>query len=130
MVVEPHLRRLFDGTDVLVPVAMHADREEDRSFNHAGLLAEAMASALGGRPHVIHGLIRIRNTQQQAKTRDVAQRAANVRGAFVHSGVPLPPRVLLVDDVATSGATLKECARTLLAAGAREVSAITVARAE
>lgn len=110
-------------------VPLHADRVAERGFNQAGLLAEGL-SRLSGTP-VCTSLTRVRNTPSQTDL-SARQRRRNVADAFAVAD----PRgiknsvVVLVDDVATTGATLRECARTLLRAGAREVRAITVARAE
>lgn len=108
--------------DALVPVPLAPARRRERGYDQAELLAGA-ASRTCGVP--LRGLLRrVRATASQVSLGKGA-RAANVRGAFAASWSP--PSVVLVDDVTTTGATLGECARTLRAAGAREVRAVLVA---
>lgn len=122
-------RRILSASDVLLAVPLHPERESGRGFNQAHLLAIALARGCG-RP-VSGGLARTRNTRTQTDL-SAGERRRNVRQAFaVRAGSGLEgAAVALVDDVTTTGATLRECASTLLACGAREVRSITVARAE
>jgi ComF family protein len=121
--------RLWEGADFLVPVPLHRARRRDRGFNQSRLLARGLAKARGTR--VLDGaLVKSRNAPPQAGLR-AADRERNVVGAY---GVRRPDRVkgrtlVLVDDVTTTGATLRECARVLMDAGAKEVRAITLAQA-
>lgn len=117
---------LFEGVDALVAVPLGSNRERERGFNQASLLAQALAELSGKR--AVDGLRRIRETAPQTGLGAEA-RAANVRGAFAASG-RFAGTYLLVDDVATTGATLEACASALKSAGARVVRAVTVARAE
>ena len=111
---------------LVVPVPLHPCRQRDRGFNQAALLARHVAQ--------IHGLeaddrvlVRVRPTRPQVRTSGAVERAANVAGAFA-APAPLPTRpVLLVDDVATTGATLRACAAALRAAGVRSVRALVFA---
>ena len=122
-------RTLLETADVLVGVPLHPDRLRDRGFNQAELLAAALAQ---GRPvSVSRALVRTRNTRSQTDL-SASQRRRNVLNAFaVKSDRSIrSATVVLVDDVTTTGATLRECALTLLASGAREVRSIAVARAE
>jgi len=130
---------VLDAVDAVVPVPLHARRRWTRGFNQADLLSSQLA-----RP-VHHVLTRVRATPPQVAL-PAAQRHRNVRGAFdLHPreaerlvsgrtrsrnrGTLLDGLVLvLVDDVATTGATLEACARVLLDAGAAEVRALTAAR--
>lgn len=113
--------------DVLVPVPLHRTRERQRGYNQSRLLAAEMASRLG--LPVVEGLVRLRNTPAQVGL-SRAQRLVNVRGAFCAPGADLTSkRVLLVDDVHTTGATLGACADALRRAGARSVWALTLAHA-
>ncbi len=124
---------LLDDADAVVPVPLHPWRQWRRTYNQADLLAATL-----GRP-VWHVLRRRRATPPQTAL-DGAARRANVRDAFALGGW-LPGaadrarrqvegrRLVLVDDVLTTGATLDACARVLVDGGAREVSAVTVARA-
>lgn len=120
----------FSGFAV-VPVPLHPERLEERGFNQAELLATAVASALDV-PLMTDALHRIKATPAQAKMRDRAERAANLAGAFAVAPANETLRekyIVLVDDVFTTGATVGEAVRTLKAAGAKIVIALTVARA-
>lgn len=120
---------LFESYDVVVPVAMHWMRKFLRGGDHAALLADELGRALG----IPTGgeLVRIRNTPPQVHL-SRAGRIANVRGAFAaRSKTSINgARVLLVDDVTTTGATASECARTLLNASASRVSLAVIAKSE
>ncbi len=114
--------------DVVVPVPLHRRRLWWRGFNQAALLASSVALMLG-RPLVIGVLVRSKATAPQT-SKDHDQRRRNVSRAFA---VRRPDRikeqrVLVVDDVMTTGATVDECARVLLRAGARRVDVLTLAR--
>ena len=112
--------------DCAVAVPMHPKRLRERGRNHAGVLAEQAAGRLG--LPVLPALSRVRNTRQQAKLDD-AQRLQNLEGAFALTGDVSGRRVLLVDDVCTTGATANACARTLLEGGAASVYLLCFARA-
>lgn len=118
---------LLQRADLIVPVPLHPWRRLRRGFNQADDLARHL-----GVP-VCRALWRTRATAPQASL-DPAQRRRNVRAAFRLSPFVRASRldgahVVLVDDVRTTGATLDACARVLRRAGARDVSAVTVARA-
>jgi ComF family protein len=111
---------------VLAPVPLARERERERGFNQAALLAEHVARAVG-LPMRERWLARIRSTAPQTALSGV-ERRDNVRGAFVASSSAAGATVVLVDDVLTTGATAAECARALRAVGARSVGVLTVAR--
>ncbi len=111
--------------DTLCAVPLHVTRYLHRGYNQSALVAQS-AAACSGLPYRPL-LRRVRTTQQQAKLGAVA-REDNVSGAF-HAHPLNGERVLLIDDVMTSGATVTECALTLLGAGAEQVYVATVARA-
>lgn len=113
-------------TPVLVPVPLHPSRQRGRGYNQAELIAREL-SALTGWP-VRGGLVRVRDTRSQVGLAPEA-RAENVRDAFEWREGKPPVFAMLVDDVCTTGATLSECAYALTSAGARRVTAATVARA-
>jgi ComF family protein len=115
--------------EVLVPVPLHPRRLADRGYNQAALLAVqlARASGLGHRPRALR---RLRHTLPQVG-RARADRIASVTGLY-EARDPGPLRggkVILVDDVATTGATLSACIGALLAAGAEVRGAVLLARA-
>jgi ComF family protein len=123
-------RELIAETDALIPVPLHWRRLWARRFNQSASLAMAVAQT-AGIPVLHSALKRVRATAQQVGL-SKAQRADNVQGAFA---VPAEEknqvagrRVLLIDDVLTSGATVDTCARALLRAGAAQVDVLTFAR--
>ncbi|OGD22392.1 MAG: hypothetical protein A2W03_15520 [Candidatus Aminicenantes bacterium RBG_16_63_16] len=120
---------LWDGVGAVVPVPLHPKKLRKRGYNQAAVLARQLA-ALKGIPFVGNRLLKGRNNPAQTSL-DAAARKANVKGAYlVRRPGPLDGRiVLLVDDVFTTGATVGECSRALLRAGAREVRAVTFAQA-
>jgi ComF family protein len=120
---------VLDGADVIVPVPLHWTRLFARRYNQAGLLAHAIHAA-GGPPVAPDWLVRRRRTPSQSRM-GAAARARNVGGAFaLRPGTSVAgKRVVVVDDVLTSGATAEECARVLRRAGAGFVGVLTLARA-
>lgn len=121
---------LLPGCDVITPVPLHRWRLWTRRYNQSGLLAQALAH-LAGCPYVPDLLIRTRATPSQGRLGRQA-RMRNVRRAFAvlprRAASLVGRRVLLVDDVYTTGATVEEAARTLRAAGAATVDVLTLAR--
>lgn len=123
--------RLFPAGafDLILPVPLHPTRLREREFNQSVLLARPLA----GRLRIaleLDAVVRVRNTLPQSASSE-ADRRRNLRGAFRarRPGRIRGRSILLLDDVYTTGATLEELARTLLAAGARKVSGLTLARA-
>lgn len=114
--------------DAIVPVPLHAARERERGFNQATLIAELLALRLSLPLSPV--LERIRYTTTQTAY-DRAERMENLQDAFrLRKNRDVRRlRVLLIDDVLTTGSTLSECARVLKAAGAISVHAATAARA-
>jgi ComF family protein len=114
--------------DCVVPLPLHPRRLRERGFNQSALLGAGVARALGVRLRV-ELLRRVRDTAAQAGlSREL--RATNVRGAFVaQQVVASPPRVLLIDDVRTTGATLATAADALRAAGCSDVVTLALAAA-
>jgi ComF family protein len=115
--------------DMIIPVPLHRKRLRNRGFNQAILLGEFFSSQWNI-PLVRHNLCRNRWTEPQINLVASARRE-NVKGAFtVQNEAELQGRrVLLVDDVCTTGSTVEECAVVLKSAGAADVSVLTVARA-
>jgi ComF family protein len=116
------------SSELLVPVPLGKERLMERGYNQAGLISWPLSLALDLR-HAPGALRRTRETPSQVGLSRAARRL-NVRGAFEASSSLVRGRsVLLLDDVATTGATLSSCADALFAAEARDVLALTVARA-
>lgn len=123
-------RALLDEADVIVPVPLHYVRLASRGFNQSAWLADAL-SRRSGVPVAVDALKRIRRTPTQGGLSARARRR-NVAGAFAlrpgRAGHIQGKRVLLVDDVLTTGATLGACTRALKRAGARHVDVLVLAR--
>jgi ComF family protein len=113
--------------DLMAFVPLYHRRERERSYNQARLLAEQLGRRYD-RP-VLRGIRRVRDTGTQTRLH-MAGRVENVRGAFevTEPGWVQGKTILLIDDVMTTGATLREAASALKAAGAWRVLAATVAR--
>jgi ComF family protein len=114
--------------DVIVPVPLHPKRLRERGYNQSLLLANELGK-LTGFPVNDSSLVRKIYNVPQAKTGSVEERRQNVIGIFscVNEDL-LEKKVLLVDDVTTSGATLNACASVLKAGGAMSVWGLTLAR--
>ena len=110
--------------DIVVPVPLHRTRRRERGFDQAAVLARAVAREAGVKAG-LRALERRRDTSRQVGL-SRRERRRNVRGAFAARRA-MPACVWLVDDVATTGATLSEAARALRRAGARRVVGICVA---
>lgn len=120
----------LDSADVLTWVPVSAKRRRRRGFDQCELIAARMGEELGIR--TVQCLKKTRNNPPQSRLRDPWQRKANVLGAYtiIDREIVAGKRVLLVDDIITTGATVSECARVLLTAGAKEVTCAALAAAE
>jgi ComF family protein len=110
----------------VIPVPLHDSRERERGFNQAALLGEVVASARS-LPLDCVSLIRVKGCKRHRAGMDAKGRTDSVSGAFqvVHPGLVAGERILLVDDVFTTGATVSACAQALLNAGASDVFVLT-----
>ena len=114
--------------DVIVPVPLHPQRRRRRGYNQSELLARALAQSLAA-PVSINSLKRTGGQASQVRTRSMAERLRNVADAFTCTDASFSDkRILLIDDVCTTGATLEACAVALRSAGASDVLGLTVAR--
>lgn len=122
-------QELPDAWDILSYIPISPLRRFFRGFDQVELLAQAVAKELGITP--VCTLKKIRNTPPQSSIRDAARRRANISGAYrtIDPALVSGKRVLLLDDVITTGATSSECARTLLTSGAKEVYCAAIAAA-
>ncbi len=112
----------------IIPVPLHWWRGNDRGFNQSSLVGQILSEKLGLAYY--DGLKRIRHTKSQVKLKGYG-RQQNIRNAFVISpNIPISksPNILLIDDVWTTGSTLRECCYVLKRAGAKKVWALTLAR--
>lgn len=123
-------RELVMAADVIVPVPLHWTRLFHRRYNQAALLAHRLGK-LAGKPVLADGLVRTRKTPSQGRLGRMA-RARNVQGAFSvpsrHLAKLRGKRVLLVDDVYTTGATMRTATKVLKRAGCGDVDALVLAR--
>lgn len=113
----------------IIPVPLHPKRLRSRGFNQASILAQALSKGLR-LPLDEVSLVRVSSTEKYRAGLDAKGRQDTVAGAFEvrHPRLIANEDILLVDDVFTTGATIRECARALRLAGARRVGVLTVAR--
>jgi ComF family protein len=114
--------------DVLVPVPLHSKRLKERGYNQSDLIATQLSKRIE-MPVISDCLVRQRYALPQTKTNSVSERRQNVADTFICRDARLKDmRVILIDDVATSGATLNACAQALKASGTASVWGLTLAR--
>jgi len=114
--------------DLIIPVPLHRSRLRSRGFNQAVLLGDLFSSRLSV-PMLVDGLTRTRQTEPQIEL-SAEDRRNNVKGAFAANRADMiyRKRILLLDDVMTTGSTVNECAKVLKKAGATSVVVATIAR--
>jgi len=118
----PFMKKVIEGErfDLVIPVPLSKSRRRERGFNQAELLVQAMGL------HSAQIVTRVRKTAPQVDMTD-AQRRENQRDSFELTSDVKGKRILIVDDIVTSGATTNEIARILKKAGASHVSALAIA---
>ncbi len=121
-------RPAWPDVDLIMPVPLHPDRLREREFNQALLLADRVSRALG-HPLSYTNLVRTKRTEHQT-TLSRSARLKNLRGAFAvrHPEAITGRRILVIDDVMTTGTTVNECAKALRKAGSADVYVMTLAR--
>ena len=123
-----YLRSLCWEIDLVIPVPLGKRRLKERGYNQVALVAQPLAYQVG-LTYAPKALWKSRETRSQVGL-NVSQRRENVRSAYqADSAIVKRKAVLLMDDVATTGSTILSCTEALMSAGAREVYAITIARA-
>ncbi len=124
-----HIAKQFSTPPIIIPVPLHRSRYNERGYNQSTVLAKELATYLN-LTVVTDALVRTKKTIIQKHMTDT-QRVANLKGAFtvakMHADKIKGQRILLLDDVYTTGATTHECATTLRNAGAKQIVILTIA---
>jgi ComF family protein len=124
----PFVKGLDWPIEVVVPVPLGRKRLRERGYNQVGLIARPLASSNGWQ-YCPQALARARETRSQVGLTSV-ERQVNVKDAFCSEPARVSGKnILLMDDIVTTGATMSACASALVRAGARQVYALTLARA-
>lgn len=120
-----------DAKVVLIPIPITKQRKKERGFNQSELLVQEMSfiDAPMSFNHVLDVLYRMREAPPQATIKNRAERIKNIKNIFaVRNAHKIIGRsIIVIDDITTTGATLEEARKVLLAAGAKEVRAIAIA---
>jgi ComF family protein len=122
------IKEYFYECDLIIPVPLHPKRLKERSFNQAQLLAEILGEELKI-PVISDNLIRVKETSSQINL-NKKEREENVRGAFSLKEKEniKGKNILLIDDVYTTGSTVRECAKILKKFGAKKINVLTLAK--
>lgn len=117
----------YFASSVIVPVPLHKNKQKIRGFNQAEAIAEKFAQRLG--LEYLPSLEKLKNVESQVEL-ERQERLLNVKGVFAAKPIPSlgERKVILIDDVATTGATLNECAKVLKKQGVKEIWGLVVAR--
>ena len=118
-----------DGATLIIPIPLSKERLRERGFNQAAVIARSFSEEIG-LPILETALSRIKHTPPQSKTENKKARLENVHGVFsvIEQKAIQGKKIILIDDVSTTGATLRSAARTLKDNGATEIIAFVVAR--
>lgn len=132
LVLENDIRDFFNrftNIEAIIPIPLHDKKIHERGYNQSELLTTEIARIVS-LPVLINAVVRIKNTQSQTKL-DAQDRLKNMDNAFsIHNNLEIQGKmILLVDDLITTGSTINECAKVLIKGGAKEVAALTIARA-
>lgn len=124
-----YLKELQRKNTLLVAVPSHKKKEKQRGFNHAEKITSKI-SELANIPHNNNVLVKNKNTRAQVETLSREERLKNVKGVYgvKNKKALLGKTIILVDDVITTGSTMRECAKTLRRAGASEVWGLAIAK--
>ena len=117
---------IWQDVDIIIPVPLHEKRFKERGYNQAELLAEYV-SRYTNVPLDTTSLTRTRNTKKQSSLTGI-ERITNVEGAFSCNGDMRGKRIVILDDIYTTGNTIQSCAAPLKAAGADQICAVTLAK--
>jgi ComF family protein len=118
---------IFTDCDLVIPVPLYRARYRERGFNQSQVLAEGISGVIN--VPLLKGVLRRKKNTKDQTYLNAKQRAENVKDAFIIAKPEMinGKKIILVDDVMTTGATLNECAGILLSAGAKSVLAATLA---
>ena len=125
--LKSRLGKEFLSSSVLCPIPLGSGRQKERGFNQSEVIAEELSTTLG--VPVVGWLRRVRETEPQAMLTDTKSKYLNLRDAFgINESVQIleTPRIILIDDVTTSGNTLKNACKTLKGLGEVEIWAFTL----
>ena len=125
--IAEYLQRNLVAVDSMIPVPLHSRRLRSRGYNQSALLAREVGKALN-LPVREDLLVRVGNARPQVEAQTREERRNNIAGNFACEADATGTTALLIDDVATTGSTLSECAAALKQAGASRVYALTLAR--
>lgn len=115
--------------DIIIPVPISKKRKQQRGYNQSELIAKKIAQNMNGIEYYDQVLYKIRETIPQSKL-DKKKRAQNLLDAYIvkNSELIKNKKVILLDDIYTTGSTVNECSRVLIGAGAKEIGVLTLAK--
>lgn len=127
-----NLEKIFATKEpIVIPIPLHRKKEKQRGFNQAEIIAQALSNEIKA-PLEKNMLTRIKNTAPQMSLKDPKERAENIKNCFALNGscTELADKdIIIVDDIYTSGATIKEAAKVLRKIKPKSITAFVIARA-